>query len=306
MPSPLSARSLVTRVSRRVNDLAELTWTAAVILEAADDALRFLWDTVKASGNDTELDRIDTSVADMTLIENGWYEYALPEYVGSIRKIEGVSNPGSIPYEFPTGPLEMKEIGRSTFGSGMPVWIPSRWGRPGSISFYGAVQKFPTIRIWYIRHWPPMHYGTAQAQLGTPSASRLVFASAPVGRVINRLGLYAGMDVEISADSTAGNVDQVRRITGDLTDSGQTKMTFATPWSGVPGSSTQYSLVVPMNPEHAELLVESIARRLFERSGNELGMAMQAERLGMLEQRFRAGLRRPHVGNFPRIWNTRG
>lgn len=299
----LTAQSLVDRVRQRVADEGSLIWNNTKILEACDDAMQTVTEYVRLAGSDHELDREDFLATQFTTVEAGWYELALPEWVGAIRRVEGVNSGGS---EFPQlirqAGLHDKELGRGIMdplrGTLAPRWVRSRFGRPGSFSIFGEPSSWGKIRVFFIRRYPPLHWGTTPASGSTTS---LVFAAtATAGRIIQRDSLYVGMDVEITQPASP-NLDQYRRITAFIGSTKTASFDAATPWPASTASQL-YSLVVPLDSEHTELLIEECARRLYERSGNTQHLATLAPRLAELKERVSSSARKRDLDSPKRIW----
>ncbi len=292
----LTAQRMVERVRKRVADIDSLIWTDQDVLDAAEDALNMVVEYVRLAGSDHELDRLNIASTAFTGVENLWNEYELPEWVGPIRRVEGVS--GDRADEIPQMKLEQKELGRSSnvgpFGGGRPVWVRSRFGRPGSFSIFGDPATWGTVRVFFIRRYPQLHWGTAEAG-GTATA--LLFDASPVGRVTKRDSLYVGLDVEIT--QTGANLDQYRRITA-FTGS-TAAATVATAFPATTASLT-YSLVVPLEVEHVPLLIEETVRILYERAGNYAQMAAQAPRLQEIKDRVMASAQKRDFATPKRIF----
>lgn len=301
MASPLNSLTLVSRVRTRVGDRGptqQQLWTDTMILEAADDCLQTIWDEVRHAGQDHELDRIEVPVASFTRIEEGWYEYELPEWVGAIRKVEGVTGGTPQVFEVLDTELDNKDIPRMGWVAGRPRWARSKLGRSGTLGIFGGITVFPTVRLWFIRKWPPLHFGTAAAgALGTITFP----ASATAGRVVARDSLYVGVDIEITAGVPVP-VDEMRRVTAYA---GSTRVATVSPsWSIAPTNQTQYALVVPLESEHGSYMIETVARALLERRGDEKQLAATLPRYIEIKERFHASLRRRD--QIPkRIWSRR-
>lgn len=308
MAALLTARKLTDRVRKRVSDAGSLVWDDSVILETADDALQSIFDTVRMSGALHDLDRKDIAVSAFTTVETQWSEYALPEYIGSIRKVEGLpsTSAGSSSlwqtFEIWDAPFDNHDAPRSPLYGSIPLWTRSRWGRPGSFSIWGDISRFASIRVWFTRKWPPLHFGTAAGG----STTTLVFSSSPQGVVVARDDLYVGMQIEVSADSggTPVPVDSLRRITGYVGSTKTATLESAWPSSGASTSTTQYSMVVPLEAEHTEYLMEQVTLRLLQRAGNELHIGLMTPRMMQLEERFVASLSQRDAKPL-RIWNRR-
>jgi len=297
MVSPLTAEKLVDQVRQRVSDEGRLIFTEAKILDAADYAFQHIAETVRFAGRDHELDRLDIAPSAMTKVEQQWYEYSLPEWVGAIRRIEGtVSYGDTTPIEMLPSILETKDVGRVPFVAQQPRWIRSRFGRPGNFSIFGEAGNFTLIRVWFIRRYPPLHYGTAQGG----STTTIQFASSPTGTVVMRDSLYVGMDVMLTGGT---NQDTMRRITAYTGSTRTATLDSAAP-ATITASQT-YSLVVPLEQEHGEYFIEEVTRRLLARLANTEHLAATEPQYRELQERFKAGLETRDQSRPRTIWNRR-
>lgn len=282
MVQPLTAEKLVEQVEQRIQDEGQLIFGPQKILDAADLAFQHIWDSVRFGDSTADLDRMDVAPASWTRVEDLWYEYELPEYVGSIRRVEGpVGGAGDVrPIEaIPVG-VDTKDYSRLPFRSNTPGWFRSRFGHPGKIAFMGDVFSFSSVRIWFQRRYPPLHYGVAGN--GTGSTTLLTFDTTPTaGTLIKRADLYVGMDVQFTG---ATNTDVIRRITAWT----GTVATLASPTPVNITSTQAYSLIVPLEVEHGEYFIETVVRRLLARLGNTEHMAATEPQYSELRERFRA------------------
>lgn len=297
MPVPLTAQKLVEQVRIRVADKDSQIWTDTEILDAADVAMGHVTDTVRLQGQDHELDRLSIAAASWTKIEDHWYEYDLPEWVGSVRRLEGVTGTSDVrPLEIAETQLEKRDIARAPFATAQPRYHLGKLGRPGTLSFIGDIGSFTSIRVWFIRRFPSLHWGTA----GTPASptTELRFAAAPTsGVVIKRASLYIGLDVQFTSGAL---IDVIRRITAwDGTD--------ATLSSALPAASTglNYSLIVPLECEHGGYFIEEVAREMLARLANTEAMAGREAIYKEREERFVAGIGQRDNDRPKRLWSRR-
>lgn len=293
---PLTAERLVSEVRVRISDTGARIFTSNQILEAADLCFGPVWDTVRLAGEDHELDRMDIEVSDLTTVEDSWGEYTLPEWVGTIRRIEGL-NGTSRPTEFDASNLDKKDVPRAAFYTWKPRWFRSGQGRSGKISIMGGVSSYTGIRIWYVRRYPILHYGTAQ---NGGTTSTMVFTTSPTGAVVRRNDLYIGLDVYFTG---ATNTDQIRRITDYVASTNTATLDSAV---GVAiGSSQTYSLVFPLEQEHSEYFIEVVTRALLRRLANSEHLFATERHFTSLEERFKASLGARDQGRPKRLWHTR-
>lgn len=298
MVVPLTAEKLVEQVRQRAVDEGTLLWTNQKILDAADLAFQHIWDTVRLSGSDHELDRMDIAPTAFTRVEELWYEYPLPEWVGAIRLVEGVISSGTVrPIAAVPANLEQKDHSRTPFMSQQPVWIRSQLGRPGKFSIMGEVGSFTNVRLWFIRRFPPQHYGAASS--GT--ANTIVFTNPPAnGTLTRRDNLYVGMDI---AFTSGPNIDQIVRVTSF---NAATLTAAFTPQLGAAvANGHSYSTIIPLEPEHGEYFIEEVTRRMLARLSNVDHLRATEPQYAELRDRFVASLRQRDNAAPKRIWSRR-
>jgi len=285
MATYLTARKLVTKIRQRIGDEQQgssgLTkWSDADILEAADDIFQEVSETTRMAHADHELDRLELTLeTDFTSVEAFWWEYSLPEYVRNVRWVEGVDANSSSVLIQPVSHSELEARQWSQTHRMPTTWTLTRWGRPGSFSIHGNLANSITkVRIWFIRRYPALHYGTADAG---SSSGTLVFQASPTGDVVLRDDLYTGMDV-VNEDTGS-----LARITDYVGSTRSATLSKSEDWS-----SASYSLVLPLEPEISEYFVQKVAMHFFMRSGNDQMMTVTAALLGDLESRAKATLAR--------------
>lgn len=292
MPDLLTAREMVTRLRARVEDRQGHTFTDVEILRAADESLALMHTQLALAPGSHEMNVLATSASDWTSAEPKVHNLVLPEYVGQVHKVEGVRASGQA-IDIPRTPLSVRTgvAGKSW------NWLSDR---PGTISFQGTLQPFATVRIYYSRRWPPLHYGTSQGG-GALGTFRFGTGNAVTGKVVQRADVYTGLDIMVENDIPAGMQDAVRRI--EAYSGGSTReCTVDADWPDVPTGSTQYSLVVPIAPEDTPMLIAETALVLLE----EIGAAGQVQVLlpRLMEARKRFTDRIRSRDNAPkRIWN---
>lgn len=298
----LNCVKAITRVRRRIQDTNSIAFDDPQILEAIDDSLQSLYISMMQSGQNYDMDLLTVPRTSMTEITTEVLEFILPETVGEIRMIEGSTASTLKPVPLlHARHLSEKEMGRGFGSLNQPVWFYSKASRPGRIQIRGRSIEFTEFNIWHARHWPPLHYGLAQA--GT--INTLQFAAAPTGDIALRDDLYIDMDVEITADTAQpANVGARNRIS-DYVGATRTA-TFEANWPAVTGATTNYALVVPLEPEHTDYLVERAAEELLQQLGEADALAAMAPRLEQLRERFVASLAQRQTQDSLRLWSGRG
>jgi hypothetical protein len=309
---PLTAKRLVAEVREEVADVGSLVWTDEQVLRAADKALRPIWTEGRLAFQDHELDRFEIPVSDLLLTAQRWYEYGLPETVGVVRLVQGVVQPGVPAVNIEPIPLDFQEEGRSHSLSSAPLYAFSRWGRPGNLSIYGNLGRITTIRVWYVRHWPPLHFGVSTVQIA-PSSNSFQLSPSPTGQIVFRDDLYVGMDLEIESHSDGLAVwrDVLRRVaiyTNNFGGSGLFGVVGVTPdfpATLAAGKTISYSLCVPLEAEHHDLLVVETAARLLERAGDQVALTSMQARRAQMWSLFRSGMSARRALAPKEIWNSR-
>lgn len=289
MASFLTAQEAESRCRQRVSDVTADIWTSTQMMTALDDSLHSIWTMVRVRGRDHQLERLDVPIASFTLESARRYFYSPAETIGSIRKVEGMFSTNDRVAEIPQSELEYRESSRQAG----PTWFRSQ---TGGLTILGELSRFASVRIWFVRRWPPMHYGVTSA-LGTTST--LAFATSPIGRIVKR-DMYEGTLIEIGSGA---NMDQIVRITSF--DPSTLVATFTPTLGAVVAASTTYSMVVPVNPEHGEYVVEEMAARFLERAGNINYTMAKAERLMRLRSSFLDDLMHRDQDAPPSVYNNR-
>lgn len=301
MAAPLNASSLVTKIRRRLRDqdANNPQWSDTELLEAADDALEPIFTTVRAAGSDHELDYLTLSDLPATTLGTNVVAYQLPEFVGSVRRMKALRAGEAHGIELDRAELGYEDAAYEGLGFGIPRWIYSKGRMGGEVQIRGSTAAFPTIQLWYVRRWPPLHYGLAAAS----GAATLVLSPAPSGRIVKRDSLYVGIDFEITNNVPSGNQDAMRRCTAYV---GSTNTaTVSSNWPAIPTTSTAYAMIVPLEPEYGDWLVEMATMLILEREGNLTQLAAMRDRVAMLENRAMTGLRHRDTSRPKRVWSSR-
>lgn len=294
----VNARELMAQVRERTLDTNGRVWVDAEVLGAADSMLRSIYGRYRQSGASHGIDRVDVLLTAFTQVATNVYEYQLPEYVGDVHGLEGIASSATRPVQIPLAPFEEKDLALGTFNlSHGACWIFSKSQNPGSIQVIGNMGGIPTVRIWFIRNWGPLHYAVASA--GSTTAITVGTASSNYKK---RDGLYVGMQFEVTSDSgQAANVAALRRVN-----------TFA---SGVLGfdalpaaasTTTNYAMVIPLPAEDHEYLVQLVAVQLLQRGGDEDALRRHVGWLQKLEADFNSAIKMRTSSEPIRLYSSRG
>lgn len=286
---PLTAVNLLSRVRRRVKDGGGNRFSDTEMLEIADEVMGSdIFTTARSVASDREVTMTAYQNSDFTTVDARTQSLTLPEWVGDVRLIEGVMGSG-----------RAVEIPRSEINFRHEVIGPS-WhftsDRPGTIYLVALPGAFTTVNVWYHRTYAPLHYGTAQAGAAA-GTFRFGTDANTTGKVLNRAGLYVGLDIVCTNDSPAGVLDQTARITGYT--GGSTRECTITPnWGTIPDATTQYSLAVPIpSQEVTAFLIELMAEACYD----QLGETRPLPRLERLREEFSIAAQKR--GGMQRIWN---
>lgn len=278
MALPLAIQTALSEIRLRVSDPDGDQYSDAEIVTAADYALESIWTDVRLSNKDHDLKSVDLPVSGFA-VDGIEYTVDLDEMVRVIRKVELPSTGNGRPVPVEEADLEAKDAPRSTLGGRSPVWYQPE---QGVLAIVGSLGSFQTVRVWYLRGWPPLHYGVAQVN-GAPTTTTMVLSAAPVGRIARRSSVLVGHRIEFTAGP---NLDAIVRVTAY--DPVANMVTFTPAVTAAPSASDSYSLVVPLTPEHNDFFIESTVTKLLERSGNAQYMASRAPNYNRLYDRFLA------------------
>lgn len=276
----IGARRLVDRVRSLVQDYGATAWRSDEVLDAVDAAMGEIAITRAQAGEDHEIDRITYSPSDFTEVAPYWYELRLPEYVKSVRKVEGRRTGASSVVPILEGTLEDKDREHSAMARGWPRWMFTGPGRPGTLSIVGDPSRFNNVTVWILRRYPPLHFGTAKAGGSTTTILFDDSATTLSGRVIKRPDLYVGMDLEFDAGAT--DEDQLVRVTAFDGQTATFEPAITTATDGQP-----YSVCAPIEPEALEYLQQKTAFHLAQRAGNLEQIRALSNYLRHLEDRYR-------------------
>ncbi len=264
------AFDLVGEVRLRLHDTGGRVYTPAQVLAAGDDCVRTIWDIVRTCGDAQSLDREDFAVSGWTTVQSDAVERDLPFYIGDIQRVDAVYGSGSSQKTQPIvrAGMEDMDVGRHDDAGG-PRWLFTRGQNLTTIQIRGAITGATSIRIWFVRSWGPLCYGTGTT--GGGSSSSVLIAAGVVGGFKTRTGLYVGSELEVYGDSgNPSNVGQIARITA------QTGSTFtlnpALP--ATTSATTLWALLLPVPPAGSRLLIELATLDLLRRSGNDEEVAL--------------------------------
>lgn len=293
MASLIDARSLEDQIRRRMHDEDVGLYDRSEILEAVDQALQDMQHTIRLSGRDYYVRETVLPISAFEKQSDFEYSYELPEYVMAPRHIEGVPSAlkrVAIPYVDVPLAQEGRRIGQL-------VWTFTGGAFPGRITFYGRLQVYPSVAIWYVQRFPELHYGIAGTSI---DATTLEFDDDPttlVGPVIERDDVYNGMQVLVSAPA------ELRTI-ADY-DGATYTATLQSPLGAV-ATDRPYTLIVPVAPEHSEYLIAKTVDQLFRRAGNTEWTFANEPYLARLHERFRSSIAQRAQGIPKHIWSGRG
>jgi hypothetical protein len=290
------------RIRRRISDLGTNAYSDDEIMEALDDTLQDCYNTILLAGQEHEMDQLSVLRTAFTEVTTEVLEFSLPETVGEIRLVEGLTSANAKPVPILKGNLMEKDLSRGFGGGGQAVWFFSKFGRPGRFQIRGRTLEYTTISIWHARTWAPMHYGTAAAG----GAASLTFDATPdAGEVALRDDVYIGMDVEITAD--AGQPTNVGAINRVIDYVGGTRVaTFENNWPAPTSFTTIYAMVVPMDGDFTKYVIEETAHELFMNLGEAENLLIQERRMERLRDQFKARLAKRQTQENKRLWSGRG
>lgn len=291
MSQTINTREIETRIRQRIHDLGSRVFDSGELLATLDDELRVLFSEMRSAGQSYGQDYLDVTIASMTQIESGVYEYRPPDYVSDIQLIEALVSLGQPSLPIPFVPNELKDVQRTRMGGTGVVWT---WGRNGAVQIRGSISPV-TVRLWFIRALGPMVYGTSSAG----STTSLTIATV-TGAHKNRTDIYRGLELEVTSDGSAANVGQVVRVSAY----GSSVLTFdALPAAA--SSSTAWAMVVPVPPEYVELVIARTAVSLLSRTGNAEEYQLQLDKLQRAEKAFAQNVTNRQTGEPRRLYNSR-
>lgn len=288
-----SAKTAVDRI-RKVVAAGTGQWSDTELLATLDEVLSHIWTQTNLAGRDHNLDSMDLTVADLTAVTGiaSAYEWDPPAYVGPIRALEWlVQQSPENAQPIPSGPLRMAR----SYLSAYPQELA--WHRaPGDqIRIHGLTTN-PVVRVWFLRRWPPMHFG----QTTVPGTTTQMTLAATAGPALARAGWYGSSRI---VWITGSNVDALVRVTGNTTP---LVLDFSPALGVAVAASEQYSMVLPCDPEHADYAIQETALRLMgTRDGNTPQAGELRAVVAKLEQAFIADLAERDMARQRRPMNSR-
>lgn len=291
MTVPLSARAAVLRIREQIEDVEGDSFTSTQILDAVDRSLQPIFSRLRQAGQRYEMDVLSVPVSSLTLAGADRYEFQLPWYVASIEYVEGERAGIQRRDE-----IVMAEHGWKEAASG----AVRHYSRRRELTFLGKVTAYTNVILWYVRAWPPMHYGLAQA---ATSVGTFRFGASTEGNVIQRPGAYVGLEIEINNDTPPGMQDEIVRIASYA--GGTTReCTLTSPLPAIATAQTAYSLLLPIDTEFSDYLIEVAVDLLLRGRGDITQSAANRERRQKLEFDFETAIQARDMGAPARIWNN--
>jgi len=286
-----NVQDLITRVRERVHDRSGHAYADDEVLRAADDALRQMFTAIRTVGDGPNLDYVDFAVSSLTQVERNVYTLDIPDVMADPQHVELISTDNGRVQQIMQASLAEKGVAELDWPGRHIVW---NWGPKGTFQLRGIVTSYVTLRIWYVRQFPPLFYFAATA--GSTTSATI---GAATGGYKARNDWYAGYQFEV-VSGAAANVGQVRRASAF---SGGV-LTMAA-WPAAIASTNVIAMVVPLPDEHHEYLAALVAMRLLRRSGAAEEMQLLGGELSELRADFESGIARRASGEPPRLSNSR-
>lgn len=277
---PLNALRMVERLARKVEDQAHKVTTETEKLQALDEACQDLKLKLVEQYQDDDLDYVDISPTAGVAVSTDLTEFYLPEWCYKVRLVEDTSQPGD-PVEIPYAHMHSKERYAGRLFSRVPrCWLFARGGNVFQrIQLRGAIAGLASFRVWFVRRYAPLHYGTAQTNASTSKIALAVDGAATTkGRVLGRDGAYNHFAVEITGGTPSGLKDQIRLLSGHVGSTGLCDV--HTPWTVAPTNTTQYAMVTPLGQEFHELVILLAAVKLLQDTGSQTQIGLLTQEIG--------------------------
>lgn len=297
-----NCQRLATLVRQETQDIDKAAWSDDEIMEAIDVSSSELVMDMIAAGKDWHLEELEilSSDAGWNERDRNFWEITLPRRdIQQIRLIEGVlsGRPGSVQVDR----VELHLRRETTLEGGTAVgnqWTYLAGGARGNkIGFIGRLQSLTKLRVWYMRRFPPLHFGT----LDGGTANTITFPADPTGgRAVQRDDVYNGMEVEFTNGAL---IDQVAVISDYV---GATRIaTLEENPIAVPSATTTYALIPIIPAEQTELVALRCAHHLWRRMGQDFAISFSARSLASLERDFKRWLNQRDQQSPKRVWSNR-
>lgn len=261
-----------------VQDYNATFWSDEELLRGLDDVLGEIGDTIRQAGQDHELGYFSVPPASFvdTEMPNLVWMYRLPRYVQDIRLVHGMQG-DRILTEFVEGPVESLQVPRSARTRPRFTMFGSRPGKLGLHGIpFGSASRFSSIRVFFTRRHPPMHYGTAGPGGSTTTIELTV---APTGKITRTAGMY--VDVDLQLEDT-GEVVRVTEFDGTLLT--------VDPALAAASAGRAYQMILPIEDEWATFAIVKAANLMALRTHNTEMQESMGSQVGYLESRFRSAM----------------
>ena len=173
-----------------------------------------------------------------------------------------------------------------------PQGVSLVWRLHGNqIEFLPAVTSTTTVRMFYTRKLPKLHYGTAQINVLTGQI--ILASSATAGEIGTGDDYYNGAWVYIAA------TDELREITDYA--AGTKIATVGTAFGSAPSSSTVYTIMCELPDEWMPLVEMGAAIRLLSKSGESEVRSLLVEDYNTLYASLVSGSQRRQIQEFHTI-----
>lgn len=292
---PVTARRLVADVRRKVQDRGATAWSDTEVLEAIDAAMQSIQTEQARSGEVHELESVDIPISSFTTVEQGFIKWPLTDQVLMPRRVEGLLDGqlGAVPIFADTIDSRDRVMWNQINSSARFVLVDHK----RSLGILGLC-PYQTIRVWFERRWPTLHYGVAGA--GGSTTTMLFDTAATLrGRLIKRADVYVGLRVEF--DPAAADADKIVTVTAW---DGVTA-TF-TPAIGASSVGQAYSLIVPIAPEFGTHLAYQAAKHLAQAAANiDLMVALEQSGARAADD-FEATITANQSASPRRLYSSRG
>lgn len=292
-----NARQVEAMVRKELGDGVQQFFQRADVLERIDLALRpFLTDVI-ALGEDVDLWQHTAPIASMTMIDGLTWQYEVPSYVRSLELVEGNIGEGRVPLPINHRDLSDRHVGRYAGGGG-PTYAWISGARSGTLEFNGRMDRFTSVTFHFIRRFAPISYGTLAAGAATTAT---LPAAADAGLTPPVDGLYAGLDVELTNNSPNG----VQGLIGRVASSAGRVLTMEGAWATTPDNTTQYAILLPLDPEVVKHFAMQVAYDMLITSGQLTQLRAMEGRLMQLAEATLTHYTSRTAGGRPKLRSNR-